>query len=237
MVDIVDLAVVRRASVNDAAAARVRATSARPQSLTPLADIDADAWRALADARRRAERLLSARLGIGGERQRARPHRRLGACCLARHTTLIGLLPVVSMRRAYKIPLPALVSAHPYGTLCTPPLDRRHRRGCGGDADAGGAAVRRPRADPARRRARRRGDEGVQHRVARRRLAAARAAMAPARLRSTRRATPTNCCAMRSAAKKLKELRRQRHRLAEHGAVTFDVARTPQDVAAALETS
>jgi CelD/BcsL family acetyltransferase involved in cellulose biosynthesis len=37
-------------------------------------------------------------------------------------------------------------------------------------------------------------------------------------------------------AKKLKELRRQRNRLAEHGAVRFDVARTPRDVASALET-
>ncbi len=37
-------------------------------------------------------------------------------------------------------------------------------------------------------------------------------------------------------AKKLKELRRQRHRLAEHGAVSFEVARTPEDVAAAIET-
>src|SRR5439155_11480658 len=36
--------------------------------------------------------------------------------------------------------------------------------------------------------------------------------------------------------KKLKELRRQRHRLAEHGAVRFEVARSPGDVAAALET-
>jgi hypothetical protein len=35
--------------------------------------------------------------------------------------------------------------------------------------------------------------------------------------------------------KKLKELRRQRHRLAEHGAVRFDVARTLDDVAAAVE--
>ena len=37
-------------------------------------------------------------------------------------------------------------------------------------------------------------------------------------------------------AKKLKELRRQRNRLAEHGAVHFDVARTPAEVATALET-
>jgi CelD/BcsL family acetyltransferase involved in cellulose biosynthesis len=35
--------------------------------------------------------------------------------------------------------------------------------------------------------------------------------------------------------KKLKELRRQRHRLAEHGAVRFEVARTRDDVASALE--
>jgi hypothetical protein len=36
-------------------------------------------------------------------------------------------------------------------------------------------------------------------------------------------------------AKKLKELRRQRNRLAEHGAVHFDVARSPAEVAAAAE--
>ena len=37
-------------------------------------------------------------------------------------------------------------------------------------------------------------------------------------------------------AKKLKELRRQRHRLAGHGAIRFEIARTQADVAAALET-
>jgi hypothetical protein len=36
-------------------------------------------------------------------------------------------------------------------------------------------------------------------------------------------------------AKKLKELRRQRHRLAEHGEVSFEVARTPDEVVRALE--
>ena len=39
-----------------------------------------------------------------------------------------------------------------------------------------------------------------------------------------------------AVAKKLKELRRQRHRLSDHGAVRFDVARTPRAVAVALET-
>jgi hypothetical protein len=37
-------------------------------------------------------------------------------------------------------------------------------------------------------------------------------------------------------AKKLKELRRQRNRLAEHGAIRFDVARTPEEIAPAIET-
>src|SRR6201999_2534075 len=32
------------------------------------------------------------------------------------------------------------------------------------------------------------------------------------------------------SSKKLKELRRQRHRLAEHGEVRFDIARSPQQV-------
>jgi CelD/BcsL family acetyltransferase involved in cellulose biosynthesis len=37
-------------------------------------------------------------------------------------------------------------------------------------------------------------------------------------------------------SKKLKELRRQRNRLAEHGAVSFEVARQPDEVASAVET-
>jgi hypothetical protein len=38
---------------------------------------------------------------------------------------LIALLPAVSTWRAYKLPLPALVSADPYGDLGTPLLDGR----------------------------------------------------------------------------------------------------------------
>jgi hypothetical protein len=37
-------------------------------------------------------------------------------------------------------------------------------------------------------------------------------------------------------AKKLKELRRQRNRLAEHGVIGFEVARTPEEITPALET-
>ncbi|WP_216073542.1 hypothetical protein, partial [Acinetobacter baumannii] len=36
---------------------------------------------------------------------------------------LVGLLPVISAWRAWKIPLPVLVSADPYGDLSTPLID------------------------------------------------------------------------------------------------------------------
>ena len=58
------------------------------------------------------------------------------------------------------------------------------------------------------------------------------------RIRACLDATRDSDALLRDAlgAKKLKELRRQRHRLAEHGAVRFEVARTPEDVASAIET-
>ncbi len=233
MVDIVDLAVVRRAS-KDAAAARVRATSARPQALTPLADIDIDAWRAL--AARAAEPNgyylpdweLAVNASVPG---------RTGASALAawHDTMLVGLLPVVSMRQAYKIPLPALVSAHPYGTLCSPPLDH------GMAVDAAATLMQAARQSGARALVLRevtldgaamkafntvlRG-EGLRRRVLQ------------WHLRASLDATVDADELLRDAlgGRKLKELRRQRHRLAEHGAVTFEVARAREEVAAALET-
>jgi CelD/BcsL family acetyltransferase involved in cellulose biosynthesis len=148
---------------------------------------------------------------------------------------MIGLMPVVPMSRAYKIPLPALVSAHPYGTLCTPLLDRdmardaaarllRQARETGAhalilrDVSLDGAAMR-TLGEVLR-------EQGLRPRVLQSRLRAC--------LDATRDAEEL----LREAlgAKKLKELRRQRHRLADTGAVRFDVARTPAEVAAALET-
>ena len=92
--------------------ARERSMRQAPAGLTPLADISALPMARARRARRRAERLLSARMGIGGEthpRAAARRHHALGAWRDA--SSLIGLVPVISMWRAYKIPLPALVSA------------------------------------------------------------------------------------------------------------------------------
>jgi CelD/BcsL family acetyltransferase involved in cellulose biosynthesis len=231
--EIVNLAVARRASVNDAARGRSCAIAARPQSLTPLTQIDAGAWRAL--AARAAEPNgyylpdweLAVNASVPG---------RTGASALAawHDERLVGLLPVVSMRQACRIPLPALVSAHPYGTLCSPPLDHDMA------VDAAATLMQAARKSGARALVLREvaldgaamkafnsvlRDEGLRGRLLQWHLRAS--------LDATRDADEVLRDAL--GAKKLKELRRQRHRLAEHGAVTFEVARSPQEVATALE--
>jgi len=148
---------------------------------------------------------------------------------------LIGLMPAISLWRAYKIPLPAWVSAHPYGTLCSPLLDRDMT-----EAAANGLiqAARETGAHALVLR-----DVSINGAAIKALAAAARkAGTHPVVLQSCRRAcldaTRGADELLRDAlgAKKLKELRRQRHRLAELGAVHFDVARTTEAVAIALET-
>ena len=148
---------------------------------------------------------------------------------------LIGLIPAISLWRAYRIPLPALANADPYGTLGTPLLDRN----AAGDAAMALLAEARK--------------VGAHALILRNvalvgaamkevgqvlRQAGLRARVLQSRMRACLDATRDSDVLLREAlgAKKLKELRRQRHRLAEHGAVHFDVARTPEDVARAIET-
>ena len=147
---------------------------------------------------------------------------------------LIGLMPVVPMSRAYKIPLPALASAHPYGTLCTPPLDREMA------SDAVALMMQAAR------------NAGVRALILRDisldgpamnvfgevlRQQHLRPRVLQSHLRACLDATRDADELLREAlgSKKLKELRRQRHRLAEHGPVNFELARSPAEVAAALE--
>src|ERR1700722_6253556 len=148
---------------------------------------------------------------------------------------LIGLLPVVSLWRASKIPLPALASASPYGTLCTPLLDRdlaeeaakslmSEARKAGAhalilrDVSLNGAAVK------AFTLALR--QDGLQPIILHSHLRAC--------LDARREADEVLRDAL--SAKKLKELRRQRNRLAdEHGEVRFAAARTTDEVARAVE--
>jgi CelD/BcsL family acetyltransferase involved in cellulose biosynthesis len=143
-------------------------------------------------------------------------------------------MPAVSLWRAFKIPLPALASAHPYGTLCTPLLDREH---AGQAAEALLHAARRAGAHALI--LREISLEGETMRLLN--DVASRNGLRPRALQSHRRAaldaTADADALLRDAlgGKKLKELRRQRNRMEEHGAVSFTVARTSQEVAAATE--
>src|SRR4051794_39735762 len=121
--EIAESAVVRRASTRDATRAHAPAADA-VGALTPLADVSALPWRALSE---RASEPNGYYLPDWELAVNASARGRGGAaalCAWGDGSGLIGLLPVISMWRAYKIPLPALISADPYGTLSTPPLDR-----------------------------------------------------------------------------------------------------------------
>ncbi len=239
MVEVLDLADVRHASGKDATASRARSGTAPPggSPLVPLPAIDAEQWRALSA---RAIEPNGYYLADWELAVNASAPGRTGASALSAWSEeapaqLIGLLPVVSLWRAYQIPLPALVSAHPYGTLCTPPLDRDMA------IDAAGRLMRAAREAGARALVLREVSlhgaamktfaevlrhEGLQPRVLQSHLRA--------RLDATREADELLRDAL--GGKKLKELRRQRHRLAEHGTVRFDVARAPYEVTVAIET-
>jgi Acetyltransferase (GNAT) domain len=244
VVEIANSAGVRRASTKDVVGKRPPATTASPDgdALTPLAAVAIGPWRTLAE---RAIEPNGYYLPEWELAVNASARGRTGVSALsAWHdgsqtqndaARLIGLVPAMSLWRACKIPLPALVSAEPYGTLCTPLLDSgmaneavaqmmRQAREAGAhalilrDVALDGAAMKAFTESLLQ--------SGMRPRLLHSRLRAC--------LDATRDADELLHDALGS--KKLKELRRQRHRLAEHGAVHFDVARTPSDVAAALET-
>jgi CelD/BcsL family acetyltransferase involved in cellulose biosynthesis len=147
---------------------------------------------------------------------------------------LLGILPVISLWRACRIPLPGLVSADPYGSLEIPLLDRAR------PVDAAATLLNAARSGGARalllRNVTLDGDAFDAFAAA-----SAREGIAPLILQSHARAcldaTQDADALLRDAlgAKKLKELRRLRNRLAEHGSVAFEVASSPSDVARALE--
>jgi CelD/BcsL family acetyltransferase involved in cellulose biosynthesis len=228
--EIADTSMVRRPSSRDTGVAAPDAGG----TLTPLAGVAAGPWRAL--SMRAAEPngyyLPEWELAVNASARGRLDATALGAWRDA--STLIGLMPVISMWRAYKIPLPALVSADPYGTLCTPLLDRDIAEeavtGIMQQARQAGAHALIFRAIPLDGAAMKAFTEVVR-----------RGGMQPMVLQSHVRAcldaTGDADDLLREAlgAKKTKELRRQRNRLAEHGAVAFDVARTPAEMATAVE--
>jgi CelD/BcsL family acetyltransferase involved in cellulose biosynthesis len=209
-----------------------------PDALVPLTAITLDQWRALAQQaiEPNGYYLADWELAVNTSARG-----RTGVSALSawnndvRAPRLIGLLPVISAWRAYHIPLPALVSADPYGTLSTPLLDRDMAQ------DAVLRLMQQARNSGARALILRDVSlEGAAMQAIRDALGTA--GLAPRILRSHARACLD---ARRDAdellrdalgAKKLKELRRQRNRLAEHGDVTFHVARTPAEIAGVIDT-
>lgn len=146
---------------------------------------------------------------------------------------LAGLLPVVSCWRAYHFPLPAFVSFDPYGALGTPLL-------AGSDPVAAAQNLMQE--------ARNRGARSLILRdvpldgAAIQAFSGALAAngqllhILSEHRRAVLDATKDAEALLRDAlgAKKLKELRRQRARMQDFGAVEFRVARTPDEIARAL---
>lgn len=236
--EIANPATVVRASRQDAKPGRSPAKAA-PGAPAPLACVAVEGWRALADRaiEPNGYHLPDWALAIDGSARGRTDVSALTAWSAAGESgaaRLIGLMPVIALWRACLLPLPALVSADPYGTLCTPLLDREmtdeaasglidQARDAGAhalilrDVPLHGAAIRTF--------TRLLGQRGLRPRLLQ--------SHARACLDATRDADELLRDAL--GPKKLKELRRQRHRLAEHGEVGFEMARTPGDVARALE--
>jgi CelD/BcsL family acetyltransferase involved in cellulose biosynthesis len=225
VVDIAHQAAINPASTKDATPA-----------LAPLTAIESSQWRALAQ---RAIEPNGYYLPAWELAVSATARGRIGASALSvsgsSANRLIGLMPVVSLWHALKIPLPALVSAHPYGTLCSPLIDRDT------SVEAATRLLQRAR------------DSGAHALILRDvaldgatmssfKDALGRAGLKPrvlgSYIRASLDATQDGDRLLHEAlgAKKLKELRRQRRRLADHGAVGFDVARKADEVKPALET-
>ncbi len=147
---------------------------------------------------------------------------------------LTGLMPVRWARRALSLPVPLLVSWNAYAPFSVPLLDRDdpvHAADALVDAaaSAGARALLLQTIDIG----------GAAYAALR--MAFERRGLTVENMRGFRRAgldaSQESELVLREAlsAKKLKELRRQRHRLEDTGAVTFEIARTPAQIGGALE--
>jgi CelD/BcsL family acetyltransferase involved in cellulose biosynthesis len=242
--DVAHIAGLPRPSLSDGANGRGRAgISPQPSNagFVPLTAIPVDDWQRLAE---RAVEPNGYYLPAWELAVNASARGRTGVSALAawrgapsaenEAARLIGLLPVVSLWRASKIPLPALVSASPYGTLCTPLIDRTlavdAARGLMAQARAAGSHALILR-DVSLNGAAMKTFAGVLQQEDLKPI------VLHSHLRACLDARRGADDVLRDAlsAKKLKELRRQRNRLAEHGEVRFAVARSTEEIRKAIE--
>lgn len=149
--------------------------------------------------------------------------------------SLIGMLPVTSAWRALTLPIPVLVAWQAYAPLTTPLLDRDNaEQAVSGLLDAarkaGASAILFPNLaqdGPAA--------AAIKSALARRGI---RPHVHETYQRARLDAHGDAAILLRDALgpKKLKELRRQRNRLADLGPVEFAIARSPEEITPALET-
>jgi CelD/BcsL family acetyltransferase involved in cellulose biosynthesis len=214
----------------------VMSAPAAPSSLTALASVSIPDWTALAaDAvEPNACYLPFWALAVSRHARGRNDALALTAFDNTAPDRLTGLMPVRWASRALSLPVPLLVSWNAYAPFSAPLLDRD----CA--IEAAGALLDGAKAAGAR------GlllqnipTEGAAYAAIR--AALERRGLTPEILRSFRRA---GLDARRDAetvlrdalsAKKLKELRRQRHRLEDTGPVVFEVASEPERIGPALE--
>jgi CelD/BcsL family acetyltransferase involved in cellulose biosynthesis len=210
------------------------AKAARATELTDLSAVPVAAWSALyaraieSNAFYSPEWALAVTRHVPGDEN----IKVLLAWDSAAKNKLIGFLPVTSTWRAMKLPLPVLVTWHGFAPLATPLLDKdlavdaasgllQAAREAGAQALLFSVLTDGPAADAFR-------------------IALARDDRKARVLHSEERAlldATTDCeAALQDAlgSKKLKELRRQRNRLADDGEVRFSVSVSPQQTEAAL---
>ena len=240
MVEIVDTAraAASRSEVNFARADRVEYSARTKNALAPLASVAPDRWQRLSEnaVEPNGYYLPEWEMAVNTFAQG-----RTGVSALTVEIPevdgsprLIGLMPAISAWRAYKLPVPALVTADPYGTLGTPMLDREladvavsHLMRRARDAGAHALILRDLPLDGAV-------------------MAAFSRVLEESRMRPRILQSHARACldATRDAdellrdalgPKKLKELRRQRNRLAEHGEVIFTIATMPDEIERDLE--
>ncbi len=236
-----DIAARRHGAPDRAESAQADARAASARALPSLASVSRAGWNALAeravepngyylaDWERAVSAFAPGRTGASALTAFGGPAADAGSAA-----ALVGLMPVVSTWRACRLPLPMLVNADPYGTLGTPLLDRDS------PADAAHALLDHARRAGARalllRDVALDGD-ALAACVAALKRDDLRPLLLSARARAYLDATQDADTLLREAlsTRKLNDLRRQRRRLADHGPVRFEVARTPDEVGRALE--
>ena len=209
------------------------ARRAAPPAVVCMQSVTRAAWDRLNDAAIEANGFLSADYALAAATLSQKPGL-LTAHAPGPDRALIGLVPVLSAWHALRLPVPALIAQQTYSPLSVPLLHRDDAEAAAaGLIEAAASAGARVLSFPSMT-------------LAGPAFAALQAAMARRGLHpsvhnrheraafdASQQAEPYLRAGLGS--KRLKELRRLRHRLADNGAVGFAIANTPATVPAALE--